>query len=124
MDIAVANAHAKKRETQLKSAGFRGTITNTSLPDIIQLICIGRNTCRMQVRSGINDGLIYFRKGEIVHAQTGGMDGEEAFYLILSWELGVFDCDDRPAEAETIQESWDFLLMESVRRLDSIRSLS
>jgi Domain of unknown function (DUF4388) len=78
----------------------------------------------MQVRSGINDGLIYFRKGEIVHAQTPGMEGEEAFYMILSWELGVFECDDRPAEAETIQESWDFLLMESVRRLDSVRSLS
>lgn len=108
----------------MKSAGFRGTITNTSLPDIIQLICIGRNTCRMQVRSGTNNGLIYFLKGEIVHAQTNGMEGEEAFYMILSWELGVFECDDRRAKAETIQESWDFLLMESVRRLDSVRNLS
>jgi hypothetical protein len=52
------------------------------------------------------------------------MEGEEAFYMILSWELGVFECDDRRAKAETIQESWDFLLMESVRRLDSVRSLS
>jgi hypothetical protein len=108
----------------VKSAGFRGTITNTSLPDIIQLICIGRNTCRMHVRSGTNNGLIYFRKGEIIHAETHGMEGEEAFYMILSWELGVFECDDRRAKAETIQESWDFLLMESVRRLDSVRSLS
>jgi hypothetical protein len=109
---------------QLKSAGFRGTITNTSLPDIIQLICIGRNSCRMQVRSGTNNGLIYFRKGEIVHAQTDALEGEEAFYAILSWELGMFECDDRRAKTETIQESWDFLLMESVRRLDSVRSFS
>jgi hypothetical protein len=108
----------------LKSAGFRGTITNTSLPDIVQLICIGRNSCRMQVRSGTNNGLIYFRKGEIVHAQVSGLEGEEAFYAILSWELGVFECDDQLAKTETIQESWDFLLMESVRRLDSVHSFA
>ncbi len=78
----------------------------------------------MQVRSGTNNGLIYFRKGEIVHAQAHGLEGEEAFYTILSWELGVFECDERKAKAETIQESWDFLLMESVRRLDSVRSYS
>ena len=113
-----------KGMAQLKSAGFTGTITNTSLPDIIQLICIGRNTCRMQVRSGTNNGLIYFRKGEIIHAQTDGLQGEEAFYTILSWELGVFECDERRAKAETIQESWDFLLMESVRRLDSVSAFS
>ena len=112
------------RNKQLKSAGFRGTITNTSLPDIIQLICIGRNSCRMHVRSGTNNGLIYFRKGEIIHAQTDRTEGEEAFYTILSWELGVFECDNEPAKTETIQESWDFLLMESVRRLDAERGLS
>lgn len=78
----------------------------------------------MQVRSGINNGLIYFRKGEIVHSQTGGTEGEEAFYTILSWELGMFECDDQRAKVETIQESWDFLLMESVRRLDAVRSFS
>jgi hypothetical protein len=76
------------------------------------------------VRSGTNNGLIYFQKGEIVHAQTDGEEGEEAFYTILSWELGVFECDDQPTKTETIQESWDFLLMESVRRHDAIRSFS
>jgi hypothetical protein len=99
---------------------FSGTIANTSLPDVIQLLCIGRNTCRMAVRSGKNQGVIYFREGEIVHSQTGKLRGEEAFYAILSWELGVFHCEVVPAEKETIQESWDFLLMESMRRLEEL----
>lgn len=72
----------------------------------------------MLVRSGAQEGWIYFRAGEIVHAQIGGAKGEEAFYAILSWELGIFECDEQPAETETIQESWDFLLMESMRRKD------
>lgn len=72
----------------------------------------------MHVRSGPNRGLICFRDGEIIHAETGGIEGEEAFYQVLSWELGTFDSDAKPAGAETIQESWDFLLMESMRRVE------
>lgn len=78
----------------------------------------------MHVRSSEKKGMICFREGEIVHAQTEEITGEEAFYLILCWELGVFSCDEKPPKAETIQESWDFLLMESMRRLDSLRSAS
>jgi hypothetical protein len=44
--------------------------------------------------------------------------------VILSWELGVFECDNKFIDRETIQESWDFLLMESMRRLDGLRSRS
>ncbi|MBI4965832.1 MAG: DUF4388 domain-containing protein [Desulfomonile tiedjei] len=107
---------------QLKIQGFSGTITNTSLHDMIQLLCIGRNSCRMHVRSGPKKGLICFREGEIVHAQGSQLEGEEAFYDILSWELGTFECDDVAWRKETIQESWDFLLMESMRRLDTLIS--
>jgi two-component system, chemotaxis family, protein-glutamate methylesterase/glutaminase len=99
-------------------ARFSGTVTNTSLPDMIQLLCIGRNSCRMNVRSRSEKGSICFWDGEIVHAETGGIEGEEAFYQILSWETGTFECNHAFPERETIHESWDFLLMESVRRLD------
>jgi hypothetical protein len=105
---------------ELKRPGFSGTVTNTSLHDIIQLICIGRNSCRMEVRSRDRKGLIYFRDGEIVHAEKEGGTGEEAFYEIVSWELGKFECDAESTKEETIRESWDFLLMESMRRLDSM----
>lgn len=105
----------------MSSSGFSGTVSNTSLHDVIQLICIGRGTCRMRVRSGADTGVIQFKEGEIVHAESEDMEGEEAFYRILSWEVGVFDCDQRPSDRETIAESWDFLLMESIRRLDVVR---
>jgi len=72
------------------------------------------------VRSGPNRGLICFRNGEIIHAEAADITGEEAFYLILSWELGTFDSDEKVVEEETIHESWDFLLMESMRRAERI----
>ena len=103
-------------DSHSKSAGFNGTVTNISLPDLIQLLCIGRNSCRMKIRTSSLKGLIYFRDGEIVHAETGDLEGEEAFYQILSWEVGVFEGDRVEAQKETIHENWDFLLMESVRR--------
>lgn len=103
----------------MSSSGFGGKVTNTSLPDIIQLICIGRNTCRMRVRSGRDTGWIFFREGEIVHAEKSGEEGPEAFFGIVAWERGAFECDETPTDTETIQESWDFLLMESMRRLEA-----
>jgi hypothetical protein len=105
----------------LRIGGFDGTITNTSLHDVIQLICMGRITCRMSVKSGAHSGSVYFKGGEIVHAETDTLQGEEALYRILSWELGMLDSDGTPAERETIEESWDFLLMESLRRLEAMR---
>lgn len=125
LEDVLCSRHGSKRLTgkkELKRTGFSGTVTNTSLHDIIQLICIGRNSCRMLVRSGTKEGWIFFRDGEIVHAEYTNASGEEAFYSILSWELGVFDCDLVPEKSETIHESWDFLLMESMRRLDTLYS--
>jgi hypothetical protein len=74
----------------------------------------------MEVRSGSRKGDIFFRDGEIIHARERQYKGEEAFYNILSWDLGEFVCDRTPADEDTIGESWDFLLMESVRRIDRL----
>jgi hypothetical protein len=116
----VERVNSVENYNQSKNIGFSGVVTNTSLPDVIQLICIGRNTSRMVVRSGVREGIIAMRDGEIVHAETGGVKGEEAFYEIISWELGMFSCDTEPVETETIHESWDFLLIESMRRLETL----
>ena len=83
---------------------------------------MGRGTCRMSVTSGVDTGVIYFKAGEVVHAVSNTLQGEEAFYWILSWDLGIFACDERGPEKETIEESWDFLLMESLRRLEAVRA--
>jgi two-component system, chemotaxis family, protein-glutamate methylesterase/glutaminase len=74
----------------------------------------------MLVKSGSKRGFVVVRDGEIIHAETGELRGEDAFYEIISWELGVFECDNAPVESETIHESWDFLLIESMRRLETL----
>ncbi len=102
------------------SNGFQGIITNTSLHDIVQLICIGRTTCRMCIKSMTGEGFICFRDGEVVHAELDDFSGEEAFYRMLSWDTGTFVCDEQTWVTETIKESWDFLLMESLRRIDRL----
>lgn len=76
----------------------------------------------MGVTSAADTGAIYFRVGEVVHAESNTLQGEEAFYWILSWELGIFAFDESRPEKETIEESWDFLLMESLRRLETVRN--
>ena len=56
----------------------------------------------MGVTSAADTGAIYFRVGEVVHAESNTLQGEEAFYWILSWELGIFACDESRPEKETI----------------------
>jgi hypothetical protein len=74
----------------------------------------------MRVRSGNDDGVIQFSDGEIVHAQNREFEGVEAFYRIVSWNIGIFECSEKAPARKTIDESWDYLLMESLRRIDSL----
>lgn len=100
---------------------FIGTLTNTSLHDVIQLLCVARGTCRMRVKSWSGAGFIAFRDGEIIHAECDVLEGEEAFYALLTLEQGVFSCEEPADDGITIQESWDYLLVESLRRFDALR---
>ncbi len=102
----------------MKQNGFTGRVSNTSLHDVIQLVCVSGCTCCMDVRSGTQRGVISFKHGEIVHAVNDRLEGEEALYKILSWRLGVFQCRELSHDRETICRSWDFLLVESLRRID------
>jgi hypothetical protein len=101
--------------------GFMGTLTDASLHDVIQLMCVARCTCRLYVKSWDGEGVILFRDGEIIHAESGDLEGEEAFYAMLTWEQGVFACEELQDSRATIKESWDYLLVESLRRFDALR---
>jgi hypothetical protein len=98
-----------------------GTVTNASLHDVIQLMCVSRCTCRLCVKSWEGEGLIEFQGGEITHAQCGELTGASAFYETLTFEQGIFWCEALEDEKEaTIEESWDYLLLESLRRFDAL----
>lgn len=105
--------------------GFDGKVTDFQLSDLIQMNVLGRMVAALIVNRGDEQGIIYFSEGNIVHAECGGLTGEEAFYRLLTWEDGKFEFrkNERP-KTETITKGWQSLLFEGLRRKDEVTAES
>jgi CheY-like chemotaxis protein len=99
--------------------GFEGQLQDLLLTDVIQMNCLGKAHSSLSIRSGAREGKIYFKDGNIIHAETGGVVGEEAFFQILTWPEGTFlsKRNESPKE-RTINGDWQFLIMEGLRIAD------
>ena len=99
--------------------GFTGKLDQFDLVDIIQLCCISKRTGRLQIARGAERGVLYLRSGQIIHAVSGGLEGDAAAYEIVGWSSGQFSFDDGlQPEKQSIQTGWEHLIMEAVRQRD------
>lgn len=109
------------QEKSKKPSGFAGTLKNLQLIDIVQLCCLSVSTMAIKVTQEEVEGTIYIQEGEVVHAQQGDIVGVDAFYEIMCWASGVFETFDAgDVQDRTINENYQFLLMEATRRMDEI----
>lgn len=97
---------------------FSGYLEGITLADIVQLACLERYERRLEVRGDNFHGLIYFAKGEVVHAETANHTGQKAFIEIMCCRGGTFTFTPGQTTEQTIRESWNFLLMEAMRFID------
>lgn len=108
-----------------KKKGFEGSVSDFQLSDIIQLNCLGRLTSALRVNCDGESGMIFFQEGNIVHSHTRNLQGESAFYHIMSWQGGEFEVlRNQPPPVETITKGWQSLLLESLRRIDENSDLA
>jgi CheY-like chemotaxis protein len=104
---------------QERRGGFVGQVVDLQLVDIIQMGCLGRFTMSLTVSKGNEEGLIYFKHGEIVHAEVSDLEGKEAFLTMLGWNEGSFNSQmEISPPKETITDRWEHLLLEGTRRRD------
>src|SRR5438046_1416698 len=59
--------------------GFRG-VMQVGLQDVLQMECLSRKSSILSVSTGSRRGQIYVCDGEIVHADSGSLQGEMALY--------------------------------------------
>lgn len=106
-----------------KINGFQGEVAGLSLTDVIQLKGHNKYTGCITVEYGDHKGAIYFVDGEIIHAEQGEQAGEQAIYQIIKWPGGTFNIHpEMTSNICTIHYRTDFLLLESLRRLDEERA--
>jgi len=99
--------------------GMQGNLRDMAIADLIQHTCQDRKTAQLRVEHSGQQAILYFDKGNVVHASLGDQAGEEVIYAILRWEEGKFDLEGGVMPPErTIKQSWSGLLLEGARRLD------
>ena len=95
---------------------FISSLGETGLFDVIQLECLGGNSVVLEIRNHQAAGEIYIEDGAIVHAASGKLVGEKAFYQLLSLTDGEFRLlPFRPPQKRTVQRQWESLLAETTR---------
>jgi hypothetical protein len=104
---------------------FQGSIQELPVPDIIQLVSVSGKTGMFMLVRGGERGFIFLKNGRIVHAELGGLTGEEAVYALAIWSTGDFQfTPGKEVEAVTIDKTNTSLLMEAARRLDEWKVLA
>ncbi len=102
--------------------GFEGEVAGLGLSDLLQLNARNRFSGCFRIRHDDGLGLIFFRDGEIVHAELGPKIGEEAFWDILEWQTGRFAVEPNVVTARrSIQKGVEHLLLDAHRVLDERR---
>jgi predicted regulator of Ras-like GTPase activity (Roadblock/LC7/MglB family) len=107
----------------LGQEGFVGAVSGMALADIIQVKANNRYSGCLAVEHLGHCGMIFLREGEVVHAEQGDRDGEEAFYAIMSWAGGSFRSEPKVATtSRTINQPLGFLMLEAFRLMDEAKN--
>ena len=98
--------------------GFHGTFHGISLIDMLQMLHLARRSLKVTM-SGAVSGAIHLQDGEIVHAEAGARQGEEAFRALLAEPGGSLQTAAAQDGVETtITRDFQTILMDSLRVLD------
>jgi predicted regulator of Ras-like GTPase activity (Roadblock/LC7/MglB family)/CheY-like chemotaxis protein len=107
------------KETLFSEEGFQGTVDGIDLMDIVQFNGLSRATSALKVKTANNEGMIFFKNGNVVHAMCDSMSGEQAFFKILSFQGGSLQ-NIRGVEPPvvSIKQALESLLLEVANRSD------
>ena len=96
-----------------------GQIDGFSTAAFLQMIELEEKTCTLQVHSGDQSGVLFFQKGQLIAAETGSLQNEEAAYDIINWKDASIEVDhvDHKKEAH-INRPLIYILMEAARKQD------
>jgi hypothetical protein len=106
---------------------LEGTLRDFSLPDIIQLISLGRKSGAVRlVGPDTEQGSIYFKNGRITSATMVEMLPQDAIYTFFTWNDGSFsfaEGAEAPENATPLTQSNESIIMEGTRRADEWQRL-
>ncbi len=101
-----------------------GTIENLDLAVILQTMNISKKTGCMEIKSGEETSRIFFDDGNIIHAETKTLDGETAFYDLLTIDNGTWGfIPELESPRKTIKSEINSLLLNWSNLMDEWNSI-
>ena len=100
---------------EMDDNGFKGYIDNAGIRELVQFNCTRKRDTSLNVRKNDVHGTIYFKNGEVIHAECGELQGEHAFFNILNWGNGTFKIKPNSSQKQrTILRDWRVLLHQGI----------
>jgi response regulator RpfG family c-di-GMP phosphodiesterase len=116
---------SEKTIHKAESKGLTGSIEDFNLADIVQILQLGLKTARVDIDLEDINGTLYLMQGNIVHASTDTLKGEEAFFEMMKWDSGTFSIHHGVTTNNTnIASETMYLLLEAMRLLDESKRSS
>jgi DNA-binding response OmpR family regulator len=109
----------KVHAADASQVGVNGKLEDMSFTDMIQILSAGAKNMEIHLTRQGHEGRVFLKEGNVIHAATGSLQGDEAFYQLMKWRDGLFTtkpCATFPAA--TIQASTTSLMMEGARLSD------
>jgi CheY-like chemotaxis protein len=98
---------------------LRGSLSQMNVIDLVQSLEMGRKSCALTLTNKEERCEVYFREGQVTHAQYGALTGDQAVFKVLRWTEGNFEVNfDGKTTKQTTTLNTQGLLMEGLRLLD------
>jgi len=103
----------------MTAAGVGGQIQGISLDAFLQMAQMDKTTCTLTVKAGSRNGRIFVLKGELIDAETTGIEAAEAACQIISWPHVLIEIENTCLKKENrINQPLMNILMEAMRIRD------
>ncbi|MGQ9778086.1 MAG: response regulator [Thermodesulfobacteriota bacterium] len=101
------------------TASASGYLTGISLATFLQLVEMEKKTYTLNIKSKGKVGHLYFQKGRLIDAETGGLQGKEAAYEIIGWDPVEIEIEGTCKKKKiNIDSNLTHILMEGLRLKD------
>jgi hypothetical protein len=116
----------QEKEMNLASSQLAGQLMDFLLPDIVQLVALGKKTGELRLRAATEqkNGSLYFEQGKIIHAVSGEKNGETALLEIAGWNNASFSfLTDQLSDKRTMEKPAVQALLEALHKHDELAQL-
>ncbi len=77
-------------QNYFKQKGVSGTVEAIELTSLLQIINLEKKSAEVEIEINRKTGVLYFRDGELIHAEFADLEGEEAAIRLILLNRGIF----------------------------------